>query len=278
MTLTTIDYASYTRVLKPGEFVEGTLELIAKPAGTEPALAYIAVPGSSDAIVPASEVAGCDIGDLIFALVLETESEDHGCPLVSVRRARTEATWRRVADAQAEQRPVFGRVIRAVRGGLTLDLFGLRAFLPASQIDVTRVPDFEQLVGQELEVLITETERRRKNVVVSRRKLIEREQAEALSREVQMLEVGCVVEGTVRAIAKFGVFVQLTDKLVGLIHASEVQWGRWSSEEPGLTVGETLAAQVLEVGEKNGKPRVALSSRLTQERPARKRSGERRRK
>jgi small subunit ribosomal protein S1 len=270
INLTTL-YEQYTQTLKEGDFINGTLAMRTNPSGQEPGVGYVEIPGCSDGVVPIEELKDVEVGDHIFALVIDPENEE-GCPVLSIRRAQREAQWRKIGDALKDKSAVTARVTRVVKGGVTVDVFGQTGFMPASQIDLRRVEELGEWRDQEVEVLVIEADRRRRNLVVSRRKLLEQEQANLISEQLHALEEGATYEASITAIAPFGAFCSLSEGLTGLIHASEMKWGRWDYNDPGVEVGQVLPVKLLGASVKDGKPRISLSVRLTQERPKRRRN------
>src|SRR5919197_107110 len=167
---------------------------------------------------PADEVS---IGDEIDALVM-TKEDAEGRLILSKKRARFEMAWKAIENAAESGEPVTGKVIEVVKGGLILDLGG-RGFLPASLVDIRRVQDLDEFLGQELQCKVIELNRSRNNVVLSRRAVLEEERKEARQAILDKLNPGDVVEGTISNIVDFGAFVDL-DGMDGLIHISELSW------------------------------------------------------
>lgn len=271
------DYAllvdEYTQTVQEGQFVNGTLVLKTNPSGQDPGVGYVEIPGCSDGVVAVEELKDVEVGDHIFALVIDQENDD-GCPVLSVKRAQREAKWRQIIEASSKGEAIEARVLRAVNGGLIVDVCGQHGFMPASHCDLRRVEDLEEWRGRSVEVLVITAERRNRNLVVSRRKLLERERANRISQELEDLEIGAAYEGKITAILPFGAFCQIGDDLTGLIHATEMRWGRWDHTDPGVAVGEAVEVQLVKASVKDDKPRISLSIRLTKPRP--KRRGKRR--
>ena len=170
-------------------------------------------------IDPAEEV---QLGEEVDALVLTKEDQD-GRLILSKKRARFERAWRRIEAAAESGEPVEGTVIEVVKGGLIIDL-GVRGFLPASLVDIRRVQNLDEYLGQKIECKVIELNRSRNNVVLSRRAVLEEERKEARQQILDRLQRGEVVEGTISNIVDFGAFVDL-DGIDGLIHISELSWG-----------------------------------------------------
>jgi small subunit ribosomal protein S1 len=168
---------------------------------------------------PSDEV---QLGEEVDALVLTKEDQD-GRLILSKKRARFERAWRRIEAAAESGEPVEGNVIEVVKGGLIVDL-GVRGFLPASLVDIRRVQNLDEYLGQKIECKVIELNRSRNNVVLSRRAVLEEERKEARQQILDRLQKGEVVEGTISNIVDFGAFVDL-DGIDGLIHISELSWG-----------------------------------------------------
>ena len=154
-------------------------------------------------------------------------------------------------------------MIEVVKGGLILDL-GVRGFLPASLVDIRRVQDLDEFLGQELECKVIELNRSRNNVVLSRRAVLEEERKEQRQRILDRLNPGDVVEGTISNIVDFGAFVDL-DGMDGLIHISELSWSHVNHPSEVLEIGQTVRVQVLDIDRE--RQRISLGLKQTQTDP-----------
>ena len=210
-------------------------------------------------IDPAEEV---HLGEEVDALVLTKEDQD-GRLILSKKRARFERAWRRIEAAAESGEPVEGTVIEVVKGGLIIDL-GVRGFLPASLVDIRRVQNLDEYLGQKIECKVIELNRSRNNVVLSRRAVLEEERKEARQQILDRLERGQVVEGTISNIVDFGAFVDL-DGIDGLIHISELSWGHVNHPSEVLNIGDTVAVKVLDID--RDRQRISLGLKQTQEDP-----------
>src|SRR3712207_1970570 len=186
----------------------------------------------SEGVIPSNELSirksvspdeEVDLGEEVDALVLTKEDQD-GRLILSKKRARFERAWRRIEGAAESGEPVEGNVIEVVKGGLIIDL-GVRGFLPASLVDIRRVQNLDEYLGQKIETKVIELNRSRNNVVLSRRAVLEEERKEARQQILDRLQRGEVVEGTISNIVDFGAFVDL-EGIDGLIHISELSWGQ----------------------------------------------------
>lgn len=210
-------------------------------------------------IDPAEEV---QLGEEVDALVLTKEDQD-GRLILSKKRARFERAWRKIEAAAESGEPVEGNVIEVVKGGLIIDL-GVRGFLPASLVDIRRVQNLDEYLGQKIETKVIELNRSRNNVVLSRRAVLEEERKEARQQILDRLQRGEVVEGTISNIVDFGAFVDL-DGIDGLIHISELSWGHVNHPSEVLSIGDTVRVKVLDID--RDRQRISLGLKQTQEDP-----------
>jgi small subunit ribosomal protein S1 len=225
----------------------------------------------SEGVIPASELSirksvdpgdEVSLGEEVDALVLTKEDQD-GRLILSKKRARFEKAWRRIESAAESGQPVEGTVIEVVKGGLIIDL-GVRGFLPASLVDIRRVPNLDEYMGQAIETKVIELNRSRNNVVLSRRAVLEEQRKEDRERILDRLQAGDVVEGTISNIVDFGAFVDL-DGIDGLIHISELSWSHVNHPSEILTIGETVTVKVLDID--RDRQRISLGLKQTQEDP-----------
>src|SRR5204862_798887 len=168
-----------------------------------------------------------------------------------------------IEGAHEKGEPVTGRVIEVVKGGLILDL-GVRGFLPASLVDIRRVQDLDEFLGQELESKVIELNRSRNNVVLSRRAVLEEERKEVREQILGKLEPGEVVEGKISNIVDFGAFVDL-EGIDGLIHISELSWSHVNHPSEVVSIGDTVRVKVLDID--RDRQRISLGLKQTQEDP-----------
>src|ERR1700744_1701961 len=208
---------------------------------------------------PSDEV---QLGEEVDALVLTKEDQD-GRLILSKKRARFEKAWRRIEGAAESGEPVEGTVIEVVKGGLIIDL-GVRGFLPASLVDIRRVQNLDDFLGQKIECKVIELNRSRNNVVLSRRAVLEEQRKEDRERILDRLQPGQVVEGTISNIVDFGAFVDL-DGIDGLIHISELSWSHVNHPSEILSIGDTVHVKVLDIDRQ--RQRISLGLKQTQEDP-----------
>ena len=210
-------------------------------------------------IDPSEEVA---LGDEVDALVL-TKEDNEGRLILSKKRARFEKAWRRIEEAAESGEAVEGLVIEVVKGGLIIDL-GVRGFLPASLVDIRRVQDLDEFLGQPLRCRVIELNRSRNNVVLSRRAVLEEERREVRQRILDTLDVGLVVDGQISNIVDFGAFVDL-DGMDGLIHISELSWSHVTHPSEILEIGQKVRVKVLDIDRE--RQRISLGLKQTQTDP-----------
>jgi small subunit ribosomal protein S1 len=208
---------------------------------------------------PSEEV---ELGEEVDALVL-TKEDQEGRLILSKKRARFEKAWRRIEQAADSGEPVEGTVIEVVKGGLILDL-GVRGFLPASLVDIRRVQNLDEFMGQQLECKVIELNRSRNNVVLSRRAVLEEERKEVREQILGRLEPGQVVEGKISNIVDFGAFVDL-EGIDGLIHISELSWSHVNHPSEVVSIGDTVRVKVLDID--RDRQRISLGLKQTQEDP-----------
>jgi small subunit ribosomal protein S1 len=210
-------------------------------------------------VKPSEEV---ELGEEVDALVL-TKEDQEGRLILSKKRARFEKAWRKIEEAAETGKPVTGTVIEVVKGGLILDL-GVRGFLPASLVDIRRVQNLDEFMGQQLECKVIELNRSRNNVVLSRRAVLEEERKEVREQILGRLQPGQVVEGKISNIVDFGAFVDL-DGIDGLIHISELSWSHVNHPSEVVSIGDTVRVKVLDID--RDRQRISLGLKQTQEDP-----------
>jgi small subunit ribosomal protein S1 len=225
----------------------------------------------SEGVIPANELSirksvnpsdEVELGEEVDALVLTKEDQD-GRLIMSKKRARFEKAWRRIEAAAESGEPVEGNVIEVVKGGLIIDL-GVRGFLPASLVDIRRVPNLDEFMGATIECKVIELNRSRNNVVLSRRAVLEEERKEQRQEILDRLQPGLVVEGQISNIVDFGAFVDLNG-IDGLIHISELSWSHVNHPSEILNIGDTVAVKVLDID--RDRQRISLGLKQTQEDP-----------
>jgi small subunit ribosomal protein S1 len=181
-------------------------------------------------------------GDSVDVLIEKTEDRE-GYVVLSKEKAEKMKVWDEVERAYQERRVVTGRVIERVKGGLAVDI-GVRAFLPGSQVDMRPVRNLEALKGQELRMRVIKVNKKRGNIVLSRKAVLEEENAERKQQTLETLEEGKVLNGVVKNITEYGAFVDLGG-LDGLLHITDMSWGRINHPNEVLNVGDDVRVVVL---------------------------------
>ena len=211
----------------------------------------------SDGIIPASEFRynpDLKVGDKVEVFV-ENQEDKKGQLMLSHRKARLNKSWDEVNAALENEDIVQGYIKCRTKGGMIVDVFGIEAFLPGSQIDVHPIRDYDVFVGKTMEFKVVKINQEFRNVVVSHKALIEAE-LEAQKKEIiSHLEKGQVLEGTVKNITSYGVFVDLGG-VDGLIHITDLSWGRVSDPHEVVALDEKINVVILDFDE--GKKRIAL--------------------
>ncbi len=259
------NYDATFRDIEEGEVVTGNVVRIDKDE------VLVDIGYKSEGVIPANELSirkavdpseEVHLGEEVDAIVLTKEDQD-GRLIMSKKRARFEKAWRRIETAAESGEPVEGTVIEVVKGGLIIDL-GVRGFLPASLVDIRRVPNLDEYMGTKIETKVIELNRSRNNVVLSRRAVLEEERKEVRQQILDRLQPGLVVEGQISNIVDFGAFVDL-DGIDGLIHISELSWSHVNHPSEILSIGDTVKVKVLDID--RDRQRISLGLKQTQEDP-----------
>ena len=197
-------------------------------------------------------------GQEVEVLLEEVES-DSGLVVLSKRKADRIRGWERIIQHNKEGDVVSGRVMRKIKGGLLVDI-GVPAFLPASQVDIRRPHDIGEYIGQTIEAKILKIDEERRNIVVSRRRLIEEQRAEAKDKLMADIKEGQVRKGLVKNIADFGAFVDLGG-IDGLLHITDMSWGRIGHPSEVVKIDEEIEVMVLNVDREKEKIALGLKQK-----------------
>jgi len=219
----------------------------------------------SEGVIPASEfddMEDLQVGDEVEVL-LERLEDDQGMVKLSKEKAAHKQNWDKIVKVFQGDGLIKGKVKAVVKGGLTVNI-GVEAFLPASQIDIVPPKDLQQFVGNTYDFKIVKVNDDRKNVVLSRRELIEQERAEKRQKFLDGVKIGSTVKGTVKNLTDFGAFIDL-DGMDGLLHITDMTWGRLGHPSELLKVGQELEVVVLDINKE--KERVSLGLKQTQKNP-----------
>jgi len=194
------------------------------------------------------------VGDSVEVLV-EKQEDKNGQLVLSHKRARILRAWEKVNVALETGEVVNGQILSRTKGGMIVDVFGIECFLPGSQIDVKPIRDYDEYVGKKMEFKVVKVNEAFRNVVVSHKALIEADLAVQTKEIMSKLEKGQVLEGTVKNITSYGVFVDLGG-IDGLVHITDLSWGRISHPEEIVSLDETINVVILDFDE--GKSRIQL--------------------
>jgi small subunit ribosomal protein S1 len=204
------------------------------------------------------------IGDVVKVLLEEFEDgsveEQRGLITLSKRKARRIEDWLRVMESVHENDVVTGFVTRKIKGGLLVDISGVNVFLPASQVDIRRPADIGDYCGRCIQCLVLKIDEARRNIVVSRRALIEQERAERKKQLMETLEVGQVRRGIVKNIADFGAFVDLGG-IDGLLHITDMSWARIGHPSEMVQIDQEIEVQVLHIDRDREKIALGMKQR-----------------
>src|SRR4051812_6151730 len=261
----TIDYDSTFVYFEEGDVVSGKVVRIDRDE------VLVDIGYKSEGVIPSHELSirksvdphdEVELGEDVDALVLTKEDQD-GRLILSKKRARFEKAWRTIERAAESGEAVIGTVIEVVKGGLIVDL-GVRGFLPASLVDIRRVQNLDEFMGQKIECRVIELNRSRNNVVLSRRAVLEEERKEQRQEILDRLQPGMIVEGAISNIVDFGAFVDLNG-IDGLIHISELSWSHVNHPSEILNIGDVVPVKVLDID--RDRQRISLGLKQTQEDP-----------
>ena len=205
----------------------------------------------SEALAPGYEV----------EVLLESLEDDDGVVVLSKKKADFLRVWEKIREAYESGSPIEGKLVRKIKGGMTVDLMGVDAFLPGSQIALRRVPNIEELVGEVYDFKIIKLNKRRRNIVVSRRVILEAERGKKRETLVKELLVGQVRAGVIKNITDFGAFIDLGG-LDGLLHITDMSWGRVGHPSDMVNIGAELDVKVLDIDWKRERISLGLKQLL----------------
>jgi small subunit ribosomal protein S1 len=241
--------------LTPGKLIKG------KIVGVNGDDFVIDIGLKSEGLIPREEFddpAQVKIGDTFDVLLESLEGED-GNVQVSKRKADRMLNWQRIIDTTKENDVVEGTVMRKIKGGLLVDI-GVPVFLPASQVDVRRPGEIGDYIGRKVRAVILKIDQERRNIVISRRKLIEEERDAAKKRLLETLKEGDVVTGTVKNIADFGAFVDLGG-IDGLLHITDMSWSRINHPSEVVRIDQKVEVKVLNIDREKEKIALGLKQK-----------------
>ncbi|MFQ5706974.1 MAG: 30S ribosomal protein S1 [bacterium] len=247
------------------DFVEGEL-VVGKILAVNDKEVAVDIGFKSEGVIPIEEFsnpAELQIGDDIEVYLDNVEDKD-GQLVLSKKKADFLRDWEKVIDAYDKGEVLQGVCMRRIKGGIVVNLMGVDAFLPGSQIDVKPIRDFDALIGQTMDFKIVKINELRKNIVVSHRALIEESMKEQRAKILENLEKGQVLEGMVKNITDFGVFLDLGG-VDGLLHINDLSWGRVNHPSEILALDEKVKVEVLDFNEV--KDRISLGLKQLQPHP-----------
>jgi small subunit ribosomal protein S1 len=218
----------------------------------------------SEGVIPGEEFADLKAvspGDKLDVLLEEIEDAD-GMVVLSKQRAEEKITWENVVATCTEGAVVDGIVRARVKGGMIVDVSGVDAFLPGSQVDVTPVRDMEQLIGNTYQFRVVKINPDRRNIVVSRRELLEELLKEKKKKLLAEISIGQLRAGAVKNITDFGVFVDL-DGMDGLLHITDMSWGRVNHPSEMVRVGDTIEVMILDIDLERERVSLGLKQKTT---------------
>jgi small subunit ribosomal protein S1 len=235
-------YDDSMRNLTEGEIVMGRV------IGVTSNSVIVDVGYKSEGLIPIEEFTGRDgklsveIGEEVDVLLEKTEDLE-GHVLLSFTKAQRMRKWTEVERAYKDGKVIKGRVIERIKGGLTVDV-GLRAFLPGSLVDIKPVKNLESLRGQEMDFKVISLDRRRNNIVLSRKAVLEKELEKKKAETLKRLEEGAQLKGVAKNITDYGVFIDLGG-IDGLLHITDISWGRVNHPSEHFSVGDEVEVVVL---------------------------------
>ncbi len=193
------------------------------------------------------------IGDQVHVLLEDTEL-DSGLVKISKRKADRIINWDNIMNTKKEGDPVVGKVSKKIKGGLLVDI-GVPVFLPASQVDIRRPGEISDWIGRSIDAVILKIDEERRNIVISRRKLIEQQREELKKKTLDGIEIGQLLKGTVKNIADFGAFIDLGG-IDGLLHITDMSWGRVNHPSELVKIDQEVEVKVLSIDK--DKEKIAL--------------------
>ena len=253
-------YDESLNTVKDKDVIEGTIIALNKRE------AVVNIGYKSDGIIPMSEFRynpDIKVGDTVEVFI-ENQEDKKGQLILSHKKARASRSWERINAALANDEIIKGFIKCRTKGGMIVDVFGLEAFLPGSQIDVKPIRDYDVYVGKTMEFKVVKINEEFKNVVISHKALIEAELEQQKREIISKLEKGQVLEGTVKNITSYGVFIDLGG-VDGLIHITDLSWGRVTKPSEVVELDQKINVVILDFDDE--KKRIALGLKQLQPHP-----------
>jgi len=246
-----------TRKLRSGDKFKGQLLIVGKVES------FASTGTPQDAVILTADLkdeAGnviFKVGDLLELVVTKVKDDEVRATRKNSKSAVTELE--NLEDAMDMELAVEGRVLELIKGGFRVSVLGHKAFCPISQIDIAFIKDGSEFVGKKLDFMITKMDAGNKNIIVSRKKIMELQRAETEGELLKTLKVGDLIEGKITRVENFGAFVELAPGVEGLVHISEISWGRIKSARDVAVVGASVRVKVLKIDDEGPRLNISLS-------------------
>ena len=254
-------YDETLRDFEEGEIVQGVVVKIDRDE------VMVDVGYKSEGYIPLSEFGTMpdgtpkvQIGDPVDVYLLRKEDQD-GLVVLSKEIADQKIVWDKIAEAYEQGEVVEGKIVRRIKGGLKVEIGNVKAFLPASQVELRPVQNFDRYIGKTLDMKVIKLSKRRRNIVLSRRIILEEERESKRKATLATLEVGQIREGIAKNITQFGAFIDLGG-VDGLLHKSDMSWGRVNHPSEIVSVGDKVEVMVLSVDVEAGKISLGMKQKL----------------
>jgi len=246
-------YDSTIRSIREGEVVNGTVMGVTRDD------VIVDVGFKSEGIIPINEFPeplNIKVGDEI-EVFLEQIEDANGQLILSKQKADFMRVWDKIREVHDSGDQIEGRVVRRIKGGLVVDIMGVDAFLPGSQVALRQVPDFDALIGEMMSVKIIKINKSRRNIVISRRVVLEEKRETMRAQLLSEIAVGQIRQGIVKNITDFGVFIDLGG-VDGLLHITDMSWGRIRHPSEMVNLGEKIDVKILDFDEKTSRISLGL--------------------
>ena len=215
----------------------------------------VSIDYKSDGYIPSHEFTDYELERIQpnseVEVLLDRLEDENGSVVLSYQKAKALRAWDTITELAEKDEPVRGMVTHKVKGGLNVDV-GIPAFLPGSQIDTQRVIDFDQFVGQEVTCKILKVNRKRGNIIISRRKYLEEQRSEDKKKALELINDSQILQGIVKNITSYGVFVDVGG-IDGLLHITDMSWGRIAHPSELVKIGDTITVKVIAFDKKHEK-------------------------
>jgi small subunit ribosomal protein S1 len=229
-----------------GKFQIGKI-VVGKVVSKEGGNVLVSIDYKSDGLVPNYEFSDYELQKMVpgtdIDVLLDRLEDENGIVVLSYQKAKALRAWDKISELADKDESVRGIVTHKVKGGLSVDV-GIPAFLPGSQIDVQRITDFDQFVGQEVVCKILKVNKKRGNIIISRRKNIEEQRFEEKKKALEIIDENQILQGIVKNITSYGVFVDIGG-IDGLLHITDMSWGRIAHPSELVKIGDTITVKVI---------------------------------